>query len=239
MSKGLNLPSNVEALHLTHGIVDDFYAKDTNIWTTTATDSGTVTVADAVGGVAPLVPSDGTVADNDEVYLLTKEVFKIAAGKPLQASCRIQFTEANTDDANVAFGLMDAVAANSIVDNGAGLKTSFSGACFYKVDGGTRWQVIYSDGATQTTADLSATNSLTKSAQSAGGASYQTLQIDIIPKTSTLVDVVFSIDGSTVYKMLDKTYASATEMSLFVGAKNGGANNETINVDSIRCHQKR
>lgn len=242
MGKGLNLPQAVGLLHLTHGITDHFPYKDTELWTTVATDLGTATVGDEVGGVITLAPSDGTVADNDEVYIHTKELFKIAGDKPISFSALVKFAEANTDDANVAVGLMDAVAANTILDDGAGLDASFSGAAFYKVDGGTLWNVIYSDGATQTKAELTAENVAKPNggageAQTAGGSAYQKLEIDIIPKTGSKVDVMFKIDGRTVYKMTDKTYANATEISVMAGAKNGGANNESVKLDFIAAHQ--
>lgn len=44
----------------------------TNLYVATLTDSGTATVVDAAKGILPIVPSDGTVADNDEAYVQTK-----------------------------------------------------------------------------------------------------------------------------------------------------------------------
>jgi hypothetical protein len=132
---------------------------------------------------------------------------------------------------------MDAPIANAIVDNGAGPKTSFSGAAFYAYDGSVNWNVIYSDGSTQTKAELTASNSLNKQANVAGSAAYQLLEIEILPKTSTLLDVIFKINGSTVFKMLDRTYANATEMAIAFGAKNGSANQQVLNVDMVACHQ--
>jgi hypothetical protein len=84
---------------------------------------------------------------------------------------------------------------------------------------------------------LTATNSLNKQANVAGGAAYQLLEIDIVPKTSTLVDVVFKINGSTVYKMLDRTYANATEISGALGVKNGTAAQQTLKGDVFAAHQ--
>lgn len=239
--KMLELPSVAELGRLYHGFFDDFseYVSG-DLWTLVATDSGTATLQDAANGILQLAPSDGTVADNDEVYLkTTKEIFKIADDAPLLFESRVQYTEANTDDANVAMGFADAIAANSIVDNGAGVDTSFSGAMFYKVDGGTNWKVIYSDGATQNDVELTAANSLDGTAQTAGGASYATFRIEIRPVTSTKVDVLFWIDSVLVYKMKDQTIANATEANAFIGAKNGSANNEAINVDYIMCYQRR
>lgn len=203
----------------------------------TSGDTGASWAAsDAAGGVAVGL-TGGT--DNNEAYLhTTKELFKFAANKPMFFEARIQYAEANTDDANVCLGFMDAVGANSIVDDGAGPKASYSGAVFFKVDGGTRWNVETSISTTQNTTELTAANSLTKSAQTAGGSSYQTLRIEVIPFSSTQADAMFYIDGSLVYKQTF-TYTNATEMMAFVGVKAGGSNEETVNVDYIQAYQQR
>lgn len=236
---GLNLPPTALTMRLTHGVQDHFIAEDTTQWTTTATDSGSSTCGDAAGGVMVLAPSDGTVADNDEVYFFSaKETFRIAANKPLFFEAKVQYAEANTDDANVLIGILDGWAANTILDDGGGPKASYSGAVFYKVDGGTRWFVEYSDGATQTTAELTAVNSYDKVAKTAGGSAYQTFTIEITSNANSTVDVCFFIDGSLVYKMKDQTYANATELSPGVGAKNGGGSAESVSIDYIQAFQK-
>lgn len=235
--KGLLLPDAAQNYTRTFGFVEHFDGLNSARWTSTLTDSGTAAVGDEVGGVVTLSPSDGTVADNDEAYIATKEIFKIAAGKAIALGGLLQFTQAATNAANVFFGLMDAVAANALQDNGGGPKSSFSGAGFFCKDGNVNWHVIYSDGSTQTIAELTATNSLNKQANVAGGAAFQLLEIDIVPKTSALVDVVFKINGSTVYKMLDRTYANATEISAAVGVKNGSANQQALKADAVVCHQ--
>lgn len=223
---------------MTFGYVDHFLFEDTAAWTTTATDTGSSAVGDAAGGVLVLLPSDGTVADNDEVYFFNvSEVFRIAAGKPLSFAARVQFSQAATNAANVYVGLMDAWAADALRDNGLGPKTSFSGAGFFCKDGNLLWHVIYSDGATQTIQELNATACLKKEAMAAASSTYQLLEIDIVPKTSTLVDVIFKINGSTVFKMLDRTYANATEIASGVGVKNGSANQQAVNVDLLACAQ--
>ena len=235
--KGLLLPTLATLFARTFGFVDHFDNLMTTRWTSTLTDSGTAAVGDEVGGVVTLSPSDGTVVDNDEAYISSKEIFKFAAGKALNVGGLVQFAQAATNAANVYFGLMDAVAANALQDNGAGPKSSFSGAGFFAKDGSTLWNVIYSDGATQTIAELSVTNSLNKQANVAASATYQLLEIDVVPKTSTLCDVVYKINGSTVYKMLDRTYANATEISVMVGVKNGTAAQQVLKCDAVSAHQ--
>lgn len=220
-------------------VYDDFTRDiDSAEWVSTLTDSGTASVGDAVGGILALVASDGSVVDNDEAYIESpNEVFKLAAGKPIYAMAYVQFTEANTDDANVFFGLADAIGANTLVDDGAGLKTSFSGAAIYKVDGSTVWKCVTSNSTTQT---------ISTSTTTAGGASYQKLEIDIQEFSSTACVVTFKVDGQ---RLLDSTtglpirhtilYASATEMQLGAGVKNGGSNLETLNIDYMGAVQVR
>ena len=223
-------------------IADEFLRDvDSADWVTTLTDSGTASVGDAVGGVIALVPSDGTVADNDEAYIESaNEVFKFAADKPLLFEARVQFTEANVDDANVLVGLLDAVGANSLQDNGAGPPSSYSGAVFFKVDGGTVWQTETSNSTTQTTNELLSTNTnnLAKKSVTAGGSSYQVLRIEYMPYSSTNAYVSFFVDGVLCCQH-DYIFTSATEMQIGIGVKNGGANNETLNVDYVVCTQER
>lgn len=236
--KHTQLPEAALLMQRVHGIADDFY-EEGGAWTTTATDSGTSTVGDAVGGTVVLAPSDGTVADNDEIYFhQASETFKFADGKAIEGEVRIQFSEAATDDANVIVALLNGWAANALQDNGAGVKADASGCGFFKVDGGTNWKVFFSDSTTQEIVELTAANSLTGTAQTAGGASYQRLGFKVLAN-GTRLEVQFFIDDVLVYRMADKTFANATEMELGIGAKNGGANNESIVVDYAYCFQAR
>jgi hypothetical protein len=233
MTKVVSLPDEALLLPRMFGIMDDFTTDlDSTKWTTTASNSGTIVVGDSVGGVATLNPSDETVANNDETYLLSaNESFKFANDKPIWAEARIQFTEGATDDVNIAFGLMNAVAANSILDDGGGPAASYSGAVFYKVDGGTVWNCENSVGATQKT---------TATTTTAGGASYQTLRIEVRPQAAGFFDVIFLVDGVEVAKHKDQALGSPTEMNLFVGIKNGADTTaEALLVDYICAYQLR
>ena len=242
MSNLLNLPASHSAFKLTHGLNDDMHEFVTgDRWTVTATDAGGATMLNTVGGIVQLDASDGTVADNDEVYLhQTSESFKFADDKPLRVGAYIQYAEANTDDANIMFGLADACAANHLLNDGAGPAASFSGAAFYKVDGGTRWQLIVSDSTTQTKVDLTAANSADGVAKTAGGASYTWLEIEIKPTgQSSKADVSFYIDDVLVYKFADYDYSNATDIEVGFGVKNGSANEEKLNIDAVYAYQKR
>lgn len=237
----LVLPESVRQMHLTHGVADDFdHYVSADTWTSVLTDSGTVAAGDAAGGVITLTPSDGSVGDNDEAYVkTTKELFLIAANKPIIYEARVKFTELSTNKANVAAGLMDAVGANSIVDDGGGPPSSYSGAVFFKTDGDTTWNVESSNSTTQKTQTLTSDVSLDKNTKSSGGGVWQILRISIIPTGDGLCDIQFEIDGVLVAVHKNRSYSAATEMNAFVGVKNGSTDNQTLLVDYIRCHQSR
>lgn len=235
----LTLPDELHVSRRNYGFFEDFQEfVSGDLFTDTSGDTGAaVANIDGAGGQVTLT-TGGT--DNNECYLLTtKELFLFAANKPLIFEGRLKYSEANTDDANVALGFMNAVGADSILDDGAGLKASYSGAVFFKVDGGTNWKVETSIATTRTgTVELTALNSLDKVAKAAGGGSFQTFRIEVLPISSTRAEATFYIDGVLVQK-IEFTYTSATEMMAFVAAKAGGANSEVVTVDYIAAYQLR
>lgn len=224
------------APHSSHHF-DDFLGLNTSIWTAIEADDTSAVAhdADGVGGLVSVL-AGGT--DNHEAYLHTPELFKFAADKPCVADVRLSFAEANTDDANILVGFMDGVAANALVDNGAGPKASFDGAVFYKVDGGTRWQVRSSNAASNVSHDTEYV---------AGKSGFQTLRIEFQPISSDEGLITFWIDpeggqnfvqckeyGSTPRQQLIQHTIQLTgleEMALVIGVKAGGANAETVLVD--------
>jgi len=188
------------------------------------TDSGaTVSIADGVKGVLAISPG---AADNDEIYVLgDTELYKLAAGKGFIAEACLTWTEAATDDANVCFGFANAVAADTIVNDGGGPKATGDYLCFWKIDGGTYWYCgVQSNGTPLPTAD-------TLTAVACGGAgTYQTFRIEVNCLTSTSARADFWIDDVNVLTQ-EFAYASATEMQVFAGLKNGSANRETLYID--------
>lgn len=241
--KLLSLPDEARRGRRVFGFHETFdHLVSADRWTKIAPNSGTILVGDAQGGVCTLIPSDGSVVDNDEVYLhTTHELFLFDDGKPLMTEAYIKYVEANTDDANVIFGLVSAPAANALLDNGGGPPASYSGAVIFKVDGGTKWQCESSQAGVQTT---DATD------ETAGGASYTRLRIEVQTGRGTnQVDIIFYIndliareDGSVrqdqrVIKHEGVSISSATEMSVIIGAKNGDGNNENLLVKYISAWQ--
>lgn len=217
---------------------DDFWADQSDtFWIDTVTDSGSAAVGDVARGVMVLTPSDGTVADNDEAYLASaNEVFILAASRPMYARGRLQFSEANVDDANILFGFASAVAANLIVDDGAGPRASGNIVCIEKRDGETQWRLTTRNGSAVTT---------TLSSNTAGGASYQTLEVIVQDYDAVNMQVVAKVDGVHLRDSNNVpirhfiAIASATEMQVCAGVKNGGANLEVLNLDYIYAHQLR
>lgn len=214
------LPAELANAKSTFAMFDDFdWYISPHRWTATLTDSGTVTVGSGTTRLT-LAPSDGTVANNDETYLATTNAnYLVAAGKNLYVESKIQFTEGNTDDVNIAFGLASSVAANLIVDDGAGLRTSGTIFAIYKVDGGTAWTCVSRNGSTAYTNTSSTT---------AGGSADQTLGIEIVELTSTTCTVTFKVDGvilrdSTTGQPIRHQilYSGLSAAQLFFGIKNG------------------
>lgn len=226
------LPESLANAKHSFALYDDFtWFVTAHNWTSTVTDGGSIAVAtDVAGGVIRL--TNDTAADNDEIYVAsTNANYILAAGKNLYGEARIQFSESNTDDANVAFGFASSVGANLIVDDGGGMRTSGTILAIYKVDGGTRWTCVSRNGSTVFTNTSSTT---------AGGSAFQTLGVEVVELLSTTCTVVFKCDGDI---LKDATtgqpirhqlpYSGATAMQVFVGQKNGSANNELTSVDYI------
>lgn len=223
----------------TFHIFDDFWMDQTDLtWVDVVTDTGTVLMNDIANGTAALTPSDGTVADNDEVYLRSaNENFIFASGRPLYARCRLQFIETAAGVYNAFFGFANAIAADFIVDNGGGLRASGCIAAIEKRDGETQWRLTSRNGAT--------VNS-TLSTKTAGGAAYQVLEVIVNDFDGANMQVVGKVDGEFLRDSAGKVIthfvaiASATEMHVGLGAKLGAiTNNDLLNADYVYAHQLR
>lgn len=237
------IPEVVKQLGLSLIFFDDFfYGPLTGVTTHLAADSGASVTNAGVAGGAALLTTGGT--DNNEAAIATANCLKFAQDKPFYVQGRVGWAEANTDDANVFFGVMDSPAgANAMVDNGAGPKTTASAAGFFKVDGGTVWKTIASKSTTQT---INATEHTAPNSATA----WQTLGIFVSPVDATNAIVSFYIDtaggdnlmpvrvASVNPRVTDLAsnqctvaIASAAAMGLGFICKAGGANSETPVLD--------
>jgi hypothetical protein len=211
-----------------------------NEWTSILTDSGSIAVGDARGGVLTVLAADGSVVDNDQSYLKsTSEVFLFTAGKPFYAAGAIQFTETASGVYNAFFGFANAIAAELLIDDGAGVRASGSVCAIYKLDGGTVWRCV-----TRNNSVVTDSISLT----TAGGSAYQKLEIDVQDMgIGTQQVVTFKVDNkelrdaTTGEKIVHRvTVASSTEMNFGFGNKLGAStNNDALLVDWVGATQKR
>jgi hypothetical protein len=237
MGSAINVPDLAQKFYETYSLIDELDNVITaDRWTVTATNGGGLTRVDGQGAGITLDTADSTAADNDETYFLTtQESFKFIDGQPLYGSAKIQFAEADTDAANIAVGFANAVAANTIQDDGAGPPADYSGAVIYKVDGGTKWIFETSVGTTQTT---------TTSTTTAGGATAQKLEIHIDDHSPNKLRAIPLVDGVQLVDANNNpiahyiTLGSPTEMNFFAGVKQGSATEQTLTVKKVCCLQK-
>ncbi len=194
----------------------------TNEWAAVKDGAVVPLLLDAAGGVIS-IPTD--VTNNNEHYLSSlAENWLFAANKPLWFEARVAATEANVDDANLIFGLSDTVAADSLLDNGAGPMASYDGAVWFKVDGGTVWQFETSNAGTQVT-----------NASVAAFASNTWYRVGFLfnPGAGTTGTITPYLNGvaGTAHSI---TLAGLEEMHILLGGKAGGGAAEVPRVDYVK-----
>jgi len=120
MAKVVHIYEELAKSKLLVAIRDEFaWYISPHMWTSVISDVGAATVPSGTTNLS-ITPSDATVADNDEIYVhSTNPIIPMVDNRPFHAEWIIQFTEANTNAANVAVGLASSVAADLIVDTPA------------------------------------------------------------------------------------------------------------------------
>lgn len=220
-------------------IFDDFWGDQVDTSAVdTITDSGTVVMGDNAGGIATLTPSDGSVVDNDEAYLATPNAnFIFATVQPIYGRARLKFTEVTATIANVAFGFQNAVGANSIIDDGGGLKVSGSTLGIYKVDSSAVWKCVSACNGVST---------VSTSTTAATAATWYELEIICGDWDGVNMQVNFKVDGNylkdsnNIIIHHQVPIASAAQMQMFAGIKLGAStNNDTLLLDYWYGAQKR
>lgn len=204
----------------------------------TITDTGTVLINDEANGVATFTPADASVADNDEAYLATPNaLFIFAQGRPIYGRARLKFAETAAGIYNAAFGFQNAVGANSIVDDGGGLKVSGSTLGIYKVDGESVWRCVSACNGVAT---------VTKSTTPAVAGTWYELEIEAVDYDGATMTVTFRVGGVYLKDAYGQNIrhsvpiANAALMQLFAGAKLGAAtNNDTLKLDYWYGSQRR
>ena len=210
---------------------DDFFAYDDTAtvgnWVEVHDGTPTTGVIDGAGGIASF--ATGATGENETYISSMTEAFLFQATKKLFFEARVKLTEANTDDANIIIGLSDTVAADSLLDAGAGPMASYDGVVFFKVLNGTVWQFEASNAAVQDTE---------ASVGAFSDGAWQTLGFlydynDGV--TATITPYVDGVAGTAV----SLTIAGLAEMHILLGAKAGGANAETLLVDYVHVVTER
>src|SRR5262245_28287935 len=204
--------------------------------TSLAADAGaTAVVGDADAGLLAL--GTGAVLNNEVMVRSTNELFLIANNRPIYAETRLQYAEANVNNANVAFGLGDAIGADWLVDGGAGPRTTGMQVMIYKVAGASVWRAQARNG-TQVSDQASGTT--------AGGTTFTTLTVEVKDMSTTQATVTYQVDGVPLRDALtglminhQLNLAGSTEMRVGVYAKAGSASAETVNVDYMGASQVR
>lgn len=217
-------------------------------FTTVKSNSGTIAAGDYTPSKVLLTPD---TADNDYTYLRsTNAIFLMVADQPLVVESIFQYSEVATNAANVGFGFCNSVAAGTLIDNGGGPVASFSGAMIYKVDGGTVWKCTSSVGTTNTTNTTTVT---------AGGTDKLRARIEIrfVNGVAEITYWMAKVPGGTAAnpgtmhgQLLDTTtlkpikhtisaatLASAAQMQIFFGIKNGTAASNTASLYRLAAAQ--
>ena len=213
-------------------VVDDFtkFYDTTSLptWTLTGDATALIIVDGNDGGVEL---DSGAATDNNETYMHTNvECFKFAAGKDIFFEVELTATEASTNEISLLVGLMDAVAANSLLDDGGGPPASYSGLVFFKASGDTVWQGE---------ASVTTTQKVDTDVGTRISGTRQILRLEMFSTSSTVATVKWFVDGVLGGTETAFTYTSGTDMECVVGVKNGSANQEKVTVHSVAFGQLR
>jgi hypothetical protein len=213
----------------------------TNKYTVTAPESGTAVLSatGGNGGVLVVTP-DASAAANDEIYFFTKNnLFLPAFGQPCIARAAIQYTEVNTNQANIFFGFASAPASGLLVTGSGGMRTTGTILGLFKQGGTTVWQAIARNGSTVQN---------TTSTQAAGLSTYQNISVEVIDQTAGQCTVVFKVDDQILLDANENwirfivPYSGLVKCSLTLGLRNGATvtnGSEVVNLDWWIAQQRR
>ncbi len=218
----------------TFGFFEDFLWYITaHLWTSLAADSGSsVACGNAAGG--GVVLTTGATDNNEAAAATTNSIFTIAANKGAFAEVALTYSENATNKANIFAGFSSVLnSANMMVDDGAGPATSFSGFGIFKVDGGTVWKTIVSNGSTQ---------SIQTSTNTSTSTAAQVLRIEVQPINTTQCEATFYLNGVPLVDSNNKpiketmTFTSIAAMQAGVYLKAGGSGGEVVTVDYVAAY---
>ena len=188
-------------------------------WDVLAPDTGASSIADAAGGELQILPSDGSVVANDEIYISSDgETWEFVADKPGFWEWEIRVDEASVDQAGIFVGLSDTV--TMIADATLAPVAAYLGAGFYKPHSDLVFHTQTNDGAADDVQVVAQTAWV-------DGQQYR-LAIEYLPDPVEAV-INFYLDGVLI-DTKGFTVAAAALMHTIMGIKNEAANNNTLAI---------
>lgn len=203
---------------------------DAQLWTVAVVTTGTVAHE---GPGRSRLKFFNTAAADAAVLATTHEIFKFTASKAIMAEANIIFTDVDTDDGHVGFGFADALAATTMADT-TGAITATDAAMIYKLPDTTVWAFH---------TEINGTAVASVSDTTAGGSSAQTLRIEIVPRSSTVLEARPYVDGVQLKTSAgvpikhDITLGTATDLDFGVIQKSNDAADFTMYADWIYAGQ--
>lgn len=226
-----------------YGVFDDFVSfTDTQLWTVANVGAGTTLAHEGSVGRSTLKFFTTTAANDSAILATTNEIFKFKANKAIFAESRIIFTDVNTDDGFVGFGFADAIAATTMADT-TGAITATDACLIYKLPNTTVWAFHTEINGSVTGLGSATIGSVSDT--TAGGASFQTLRIEIVPRSSTVFEARPYVDGVQLKTsagtpiMHTITLGTATDLDFGLIHKTGHTDDFTMYCDYIFAAQVR
>jgi hypothetical protein len=177
-----------------------------------------------------------TAANDASVLATTNEIFKFIASKAMVFETKIIFTDVNTDDGHVFFGCANALAGTTMADT-TGAITATDAIGIYKLPDTTVWAFHTEINGSITGLGTATTG--TASSTTAGGSAFQTLRIEVVPRSSTVFECRPFVDGVQLKTsvgvpiMHTITLGTATEMDFGLMTKSNHANDFNLYCDYI------
>lgn len=235
-SKILRVPDVLTCAREQTTLFDHFTSyTDAGQWTKAVAGTGTVTHEGDAG--RSCMKLFCTAANDAAVLPTTDEIFKFIASKAMAFETRVIFTDVNTDDGHVFFGCANAMAATTLADT-TGAITATDAIGIYKLPDTTKW-AFHTEINTSITGMGSATTGTT-STTTAGGSSFQTLRIEVIPRSSTVFECRPYVDGVQLIDtasgkpiMHTVTLGTATDMDFGILTKSNHANDFSLYCDYL------
>lgn len=204
---------------------------DAQRWTVAVAGTGTAAHEGSAGRSA--IKLFNTAANDAAVLATTHELFKLRASKAMYCAGLINGTDVDTDDGMFAFGWADALAATTMADT-TGAITATDALLIYKLPDTTVF-AFHTEINGSATASVSTTTALT--------GSNQFLEIEVIPRSSTVFEARPKVDGvqlktsAGVLIKHDITLGTATDLDFGAITKSNDAADYNVYVEAVYASQ--